>query len=160
MSNLDSPEAKAIEEAYEAVRNDKDETTWLLVTAAKGNKLSLTRTGTDKSFVTPDSDSDNAFAALAEALDDSEIQYGYARVEYANDSESTRVKFVMVTWMGPSAGIMRRAKVGADAGEVQQKILRHYSKEVRTDDKHDLKPNDIVKELRRSGGADYNGGRG
>lgn len=159
MSNLGSPEVKAIEEAYEAVRNDKDETTWLLVTAAKGNKLSLTKTGTDKSFVTPESD-DNAFAKLAEALDDSEIQYGYARVEYANDSESTRVKFVMVTWMGPSAGIMRRAKVGADAGEVQQKILRHYSKEVRTDDKHDLKPDYIVKELRRSGGADYNGGRG
>ncbi|ROV98444.1 hypothetical protein VPNG_08504 [Cytospora leucostoma] len=158
MSNF-GPEVDAIVEAYEAVRNDKDETTWLLVTAAKGNKLSLTKTGTDKSFVSP-GNTDNAITRITEELDEGEIQYGYVRVEYANDSESTRVKFVMITWMGSSAGIMRRAKVGADAGEVQQKILRHYSKELRTDDKHDLNPDAIVKELRRSGGADYNGGRG
>lgn len=168
MSNAGTPEVQAIEEAYEAVRNDKDETTWLLVTAAKGNKLSLAQTGTDKCFV-DDKDAaeqedggapKNAIVAVKNALDDAEIQYAYVRVEYANDSESTRTKFCLVTWMGPSAGMMRRARVTTEAGEIQSKILRHFSKEVRTDDKRELKHTEIVAALRKSGGADYNGGRG
>lgn len=169
MSNAGSPEVQAIEEAYEAVRNDRDETTWLLVTAAKGNKLTLARTGTDKCFVddkdAAELDEDdkrpkNAIVAVKNALDDAEIQYAYVRVEYANDSESTRTKFCLVTWMGPAAGMMRRARVTTEAGEVQSKILRHFSKEVRTDDKRELKHAEIVAALRKSGGADYNGGRG
>ncbi|KAF3763933.1 actin depolymerizing protein [Cryphonectria parasitica EP155] len=168
MSNVGSPEVRAIEEAYEAVRNDKDETTWMIVTAAKGNKLSLTKTGTDKCFVDDRDDTEqeeggapkNAIVAARAELDDAEIQYAYVRVEYANDSESTRTKFLLVTWMGPSAGMMRRARVTTEAGEVQSKILRHYSKEIRTDDKKELRHADIVTVLRKAGGADYNGGRG
>lgn len=171
MSNLGTPEVQAIEEAYEAVRNDKDETTWLLVTAAKGNKLSLIKVGTDKCFVddkdnTEEEEVDgkkvpkNAIVAAKNALSDEEIQYAYVRVEYANDSESTRTKFLLVTWMGPSAGMMRRARVTTEAGDIQQKILRHFSKELRTDDKRELKHAEIVAALRKSGGADYNGGRG
>lgn len=168
MSNIGSAEVQAIEEAYEAVRNDKDDTTWLLVTAAKGNKLSLAQTGTDKCFV-DDKDSTeqdesgapkNAIVAAKNALDDGEIQYAYVRVEYANDSESTRTKFLLITWMGPSAGMMRRARVTTEAGDIQSKILRHFSREVRTDDKRELKHSEIVAALRKSGGADYNGGRG
>ncbi|PSR97826.1 hypothetical protein BD289DRAFT_425254 [Coniella lustricola] len=173
MSNIGTPEVKAIEEAYEAVRNDKHETTWMLVTAAKGNKLSLTATGTDKCFVDDKDNTEeetdsasgnlvpkNAIVAARAALDDAEIQYAYVRVEYANDSESTRTKFLLVTWMGPAAGMMRRARVTTEAGEIQSKILRHYSKEIRTDDKKELKHAEIVTMLRKSGGADYNGGRG
>lgn len=169
MSNIGSPEVQAIEEAYEAVRNDKDETTWLIVTAAKGNKLSLAATGTDRCFVDDKDDTEtdsgsgapkNGIVAVKNALDDAEIQYAYVRVEYANDSESTRTKFLLVTWMGPAAGMMRRARVTTEAGEVQSKILRHYSKEIRTDDKRELKHADIVTVLRKAGGADYNGGRG
>lgn len=171
MSNYGSPEVQAIEEAYEAVRNDKDETSWLLVTAAKGNKLTLIKTGTDKCFVDdkdPSEDEDvdgqtvpkNAIVAVKKALSDDEIQYAYVRVEYANDSESTRTKFLLVTWMGPAAGMMRRARVTTEAGDIQQKILRHFSKEFRTDDKKELKHAEIVTALRKAGGADYNGGRG
>lgn len=171
MSNYGTPEVQAIEEAYEAVRNDKDETSWLLVTAAKGNKLSLVKTGTDKCFV-DDKDSTeeeqvdgqavpkNAIVAVKNALSDDEIQYAYVRVEYANDSESTRTKFLLLTWMGPAAGMMRRARVTTESGDIQQKILRHFSKEVRTDDKKEIKHSEIVTALRKSGGADYNGGRG
>ncbi|CAN8104834.1 unnamed protein product [Discula destructiva] len=171
MSNYGTPEVQAIAEAYDAVRNDKDETSWLLVTAAKGNKLTLVKTGTDKCFVddkdnTEEEEVDgqkvpkNAIVAVKNALSDDEIQYAYVRVEYANDSESTRTKFLLVTWMGPSAGMMRRARVTTEAGDIQQKILRHFSKEFRTDDKRELKHSEIVTALRKAGGADYNGGRG
>ena len=146
MSGLDAPEIAA---AYEAVRSDKDETNWLLISyaAAVGNKLTLTKTGT------------GGLSELAAELDDTQVQYAYARVEYANDAESKRVKFAMIIWIGSSAKVMRKARASIESGEVK-KVLSHHSVQVDASDKSDLDEKDIVARLRRAGGADYNGGRG
>ena len=146
MSGLNAPEIAA---AYDAVRSDKDETNWLLISyqGNTGNTLQLTGTGT------------GGLAELAEKLDDGQAQYGYVRIEYANDSESTRVKFVLVVWIGESTKVMRKARVSIEAGEVK-KVLSHHSIQVDARDKADLAEADIVKRLRSAGGADYNGGRG
>ena len=68
MSGVDSPEILA---AYDAVRSDKDETNWLLISyaSATGSQLTLTKTGT------------GGLAELAAELDDGQVQYAYARVE-------------------------------------------------------------------------------
>lgn len=146
MSGLDAEE---ISKAYDAVRSDKDETNWLLISyaAATGNKLSLSQTGT------------GGISELAAALDDTQVQYGYVRVEYANDKESTRVKFVLVVWLGESAKVMRKARVSVESGDVKR-VLSHHSIAVTVGDKSELDEDDIVKKLRKAGGADYNGGRG
>ncbi len=98
-------------------------------------------------------------AEVKEKLDDGQAQYAYVRVEYANDSESTRVKFALVVWIGENTKVMRKARVSIEAGEVK-KVLSHHSIQVDARDKADLDEEDIVKRLRRAGGADYNGGRG
>ncbi|KAJ4298329.1 hypothetical protein N0V88_003354 [Collariella sp. IMI 366227] len=146
MSGLDSPEILA---AYDAVRSDKDEINWLLIsyTAAAGNQLALSKTGT------------GGLAELAGELDDSQVQYAYVRVEYANDAESKRVKFAFVVWIGGSAKVMRKARASIEAGAVK-KVLSHYSVQVDASEKRDLDEADIVTRLRKAGGADYNGGRG
>ncbi|GJC89778.1 cofilin tropomyosin-type actin-binding protein [Colletotrichum tofieldiae] len=146
MSGLDAPEISA---AYDAVRSDKDETNWLLISyaSAVGNKLGLTKTGT------------GGLTELASELDDSQVQYAYVRVEYANDSESKRVKFVFVIWIGENTKIMRKARVSIESSEVKR-VLPHHSITVNASDKGDLDEDDIVKRLRKAGGADYNGGRG
>lgn len=74
MSGADSPEILA---AYEAVRSNTDPTNWLLISyaGAVGDKLKLTSTGS------------GGLAELKETLDDTQAQYGYLRVDYANDSE-------------------------------------------------------------------------
>ncbi len=148
MSGLDSPDILA---AYEAVRDDKDGTNWLLLSyaspTASNNALALTGTGS------------GGLAELAGKLEDTQAQYGYARVEYANDSESTRVKFVLVVWIGEATRVMRKARVSIEAGEVK-KVLTHHSIQVDARDLADLDEADIVKRLRKAGGADYNGGRG
>ncbi|CAM1505015.1 Fc.00g106520.m01.CDS01 [Cosmosporella sp. VM-42] len=146
MSGLDAPEVAA---AYDAVRSDKDETNWLLISyaAAVGNKLSLTKTGT------------GGLAELVSELDDRQVQYGYVRVEYANDAESKRVKFAMVIWIGENTKVMRKARVSIESGDVK-KVLAHHSIAVTTGDRSELDEEDIVKRLRKAGGADYNGGRG
>lgn len=146
MSGADAPEILA---AYDAVRSDKDETNWLLIsyTGPTGNKLVLSKTGT------------GGLAELAGELDNSEVQYAYVRVEYANDAESKRVKFALVVWIGEGTKVMRKARVSIEAGAVK-KVLSHYSIQVDANEKRDLDEADIVARLRKAGGADYNGGRG
>ncbi|KAI1418956.1 hypothetical protein F5Y12DRAFT_358629 [Xylaria sp. FL1777] len=146
MSGLDAPEILA---AYDAVRSDKDETNWLLISyaAAVGDKMKLAGTGT------------GGLAELAAQLDDGQAQYGYARVEYANDTESKRVKFALVVWIGPQTKVMRKARVSFETGAVR-KVLAHHSIQVDATDRSDLDEREIVPRLRKAGGADYNGGRG
>ncbi|KAI1400938.1 actin depolymerizing protein [Hypoxylon fuscum] len=146
MSGVDAPDVLA---AYDAVRSDKDETTWLLLSyaGAAGDKLVLTGTGR------------GGLAELASHLDDAQAQYGYVRVEYANDTESKRVKFVLVVWIGEGTKVMRKARVSIESGNVKR-VLGHHSISVDARDRGDLDEKDIVARLRRAGGADYNGGRG
>ncbi|KAK4117894.1 actin depolymerizing protein [Canariomyces notabilis] len=146
MSGADAPEILA---AYDAVRSDKDATNWLLISyaAPTGNQLVLSKTGT------------GGLAELAAELDDSQVQYAYVRVEYANDAESKRVKFCLVVWIGEHTKVMRKARVSIEAGAVK-KVLAHYSVQVDAGERRDLDEGEIIKRLRKAGGADYNGGRG
>ncbi|EGS22579.1 putative actin binding protein [Thermochaetoides thermophila DSM 1495] len=145
MSGADAPEILA---AYDAVRSDKDPTNWLLISYAgpTGNQLVLSKTGT------------GGLAELKEEFVDNDVQYGYCRVEYANDAESKRIKFVLIVWIGEKTKVMRKARVSIEAGNVK-KVLSHYSVQVDASEKRDLDENDIVARLRKAGGADYNGGR-
>lgn len=146
MSGLGAPE---ISNAYEAVRSDKDPTNWLLISyaASSGSQLKLSRTGS------------GGIAELAATLDDSEVQYGYVRVEYANDAESTRVKFAVIVWIGDNTKVMRKARVSIESGDVKR-ALPHHSLAVTASDRADLDEKELVARLRKAGGADYNGGRG
>lgn len=146
MSNADSPEILA---AYDAVRSDKDDTNWLIISyaSAVGDKLTLSSTGS------------GGISELAEKLDPSQAQYAYVRVEYANDTESKRVKFVMVIWIGEGTKVMRKARVSIESGAVKR-VLGHHSIQVDAREKADLREEDVVVRLRKAGGADYNGGRG
>ncbi|KAK3372739.1 hypothetical protein B0H63DRAFT_497093 [Podospora didyma] len=146
MSGADAPE---ILEAYEAVRSDKDETNWLLISyaAPTGNQLVLSQTGT------------GGIEELKDLLDDTQVQYAYVRVEYQNDAESKRVKFALVIWIGAQTKVMRKARVSIESGTVKQ-VLAHHSIQVDADSKRDLDEQDIIARLRKAGGADYNGGRG
>ena len=143
MSGADAPD---IISAYEAVREDKNDTNWLIISyaSAVGDKLKLSETGT------------GGLSELASKLDPSQAQYAYARVEYANDTESKRVKFVLVIWIGEGTKVMRKARVSIESGAVK-KVLGHHSIQVDARDKADLDEKDIIIRLRKAGGADYNG---
>jgi hypothetical protein len=78
------------------------------------------------------------------------------RVEYANDTESKRIKFAFVVWIGERCKVMRKAKVSIQSGNVR-KVLAHHSITVDARDLSDLNEREIVVRLRKAGGADYNG---
>ena len=146
MSGADSPE---ILEAYDAVRSDKDDTKWLLVSdhPTARNKLALAEKGT------------GGLEEVIPLLQDDKVQYAYVRVEYANDAESKRIKFALIVWIGQNVKPLRRGRVLSESADVK-KILSHYSIQVDASSKGDLEEKDIVSRLRKAGGADYNGGRG
>ncbi|KAH8101130.1 actin depolymerizing protein [Cristinia sonorae] len=143
MADVTAPE---IEQAYRDVRDDKSETNWLLLDYedARSDKLVLTATGS------------GGLEELREQLDDSKASFAYARVQYSNDKESTREKFILVIWIGSGCKVMRKAKISVHTADVKQ-VLRVYSLEVPARDKDDLKEEPIVVKLRKAGGASYDG---
>jgi len=143
MADLSDP---SIDVAYQDVRSDKSDTNWLLLDYEndRSDKLQLTQTGT------------GGLSELREALDDSKASYAYVRVAYSNDKESTREKFILVVWIGPSCKVMRKAKISVHAADVKG-TLRVYSIEVAAREKDDLNEDPIVVRLRKAGGASYDG---
>ncbi|KAF9445803.1 actin depolymerizing protein [Macrolepiota fuliginosa MF-IS2] len=136
----------AIVEAYGKVRDDKNETNWLLLDyeSERSDKLKLTSTGT------------GGLSELKDNLDDSKASYAYARVKYSNDKQSVREKFILVVWIGPNCKVMRKAKISVHTADVKE-VLRVFSIEVAAKEKDDLKEEPIVIRLRKAGGASYDG---
>jgi len=151
-----------IAQAYEDVRSDKSETTWLVLkyADAKSDNLQHFKTGTGD------------IAEMAECLEDDEAAYAYVRVKLGNDEYSERTKFVFVVWIGPfqklhlfqnpigmltsSTGqntkIMRKAKISFQSGEVKR-VIRSYAIEIQTSDKKDLDVEAVMMKVRKAMGA-------
>ena len=64
---------------------------------------------------------------LRERLDESKASFAYVRVQYANDKESKREKFIFVVWIGPGCKVMRKAKVSQPFCAVPQYTHAHHS---------------------------------
>jgi hypothetical protein len=84
---LSNPE---IAQAYEDVRSDKSDTTWLVLkyASATSDNLTLSQTGTGE------------IAEMTESLGEDEAAYAYVRMRLGNDEYSERTKFVFVVWAG------------------------------------------------------------
>ncbi|KAF2877982.1 hypothetical protein BDV95DRAFT_556465 [Massariosphaeria phaeospora] len=138
---LNDPE---IAQAYEDVRSDKSETTWLVLkyATATSDSLALDKTGTGD------------IAEMSETLGDDEAAYAYVRMKVGNDEYSERTKFVFVVWAGPSTKIMRKAKMSFQSAQVKQ-VIRTYAVEVQTSDKKDLEAEAVTMKLRKAMGANY-----
>ncbi|KAJ2903058.1 uncharacterized protein MKZ38_010479 [Zalerion maritima] len=148
IATMSGLEAEDIQAAYTSVRSDKEEPNWFLLSYAStvGDRLTLTACGV------------GGLSELVSNLKDDQAQYGYVRVEYANDSESKRIKFALITWIGENTKVMRKARVSIESGGVKAKFGHHIGIEAR--DRSELDEKEVVTRMRKAGGADYNGGRG
>ncbi|KAM0750912.1 ADF-like domain-containing protein [Meredithblackwellia eburnea MCA 4105] len=141
MATVSAPE---IASAYEDVRNDKTDTKWLLLDyeSEKSDTLKLTATGT------------GGLEELKTHLSDDRASFAYARIEYSNDKESQRSKFILITYIGSNVRVMRKAKLSVHAANVKE-VLRAYSIDVPASSLDDLDEGPIVVRLRKAGGASY-----
>ncbi|KAJ2086642.1 hypothetical protein EV179_005473 [Coemansia sp. RSA 487] len=131
--------------AYEDVRDDKSETMWMLLEfdeATKADELRVTAKGTGD------------IEELKEKLSDDAPAFGYIRVPMANDELSQRTKFVLISWCGKNTKVMRRARLGIQKGELKR-VIDSFSIEIPADDTDDLDAKEILLQLKKAGGANY-----
>ncbi|GAA99221.1 uncharacterized protein L969DRAFT_60497 [Mixia osmundae IAM 14324] len=144
MADVSDP---AIQAAYEDVRSDAKPTNWLLLDyGEKGDKLSVTATG------------EGGLDELKSKLDDSRASYGYARIEYAVDVESKRVRMVYIIWIGKDVKVMRRGKTSVQSADVK-KVLHSFSLEIPASTREELDEKAVVERLKKYTGANYGAGR-
>ncbi|KAJ3932387.1 MAG: actin depolymerizing protein [Lentinula lateritia] len=156
MAELSDPQ---ITEAYQDVRSDKTDTNWLLIDyeSDRSDTLKLTQTGT------------GGLAELREVLDDSRASFAYVRVQYSNDKESVREKYLSIrlphtsslciafqTGSTSVSLISATPQISVHAADVKA-VLRVYSFEVAAQEKDDINEDPIVLRLRKAGGASYDG---
>ncbi|KAJ2156766.1 actin binding protein [Coemansia sp. RSA 552] len=84
-------------------------------------------------------------------FDDGKVQFAFARVQ---DPNTDLPKIVFISWCGQGVPVFRKGLVGSQVGEVQ-KVLTGYHVAIvaRTDE--DVAPEEIMKQVERSSGAQY-----
>ncbi|KAI0220688.1 Coactosin-like protein [Lamellibrachia satsuma] len=87
---------------------------------------------------------------------DDERAFGFVRLQ-TGDELSKRVKFVLVTWMGPNVSAMKRAKMSTDKTQIKA-LIQNFAVEIQTNDLDELEYDYIVQELKKAGGANYGTG--
>jgi hypothetical protein len=78
---------------------------------------------------------------------------------YTGDELSKRAKFAFVTWIGPSVGPLKRARVSTDKAFVKE-VVTNFAVEVIASEIDELSENEIRSLIVKAGGANYGtGGR-
>jgi len=82
--------------------------------------------------------------------------YGFIRVN-TGDEMSKRVKFALITWVGPTVGALNRAKMSTDKMVVKN-VIKNFAIEIQATEPEDLEESSILDALRKAGGANYGTG--
>ena len=140
MSDCSDP---AIREAYEQIRNDADETNWLLITYAEGS---------DKTWALLAKGS-GGLDELKEHLNDEFRGFGYLRC-ITGDDLSKRAKFVFITYCGEKVRLIHRTKLTVHKADVLR-VIEQVSISVDASNPDELNMDDINARLHKAGGAHY-----
>jgi hypothetical protein len=108
--------------------------------------------GAGNQLVLKDSGSDG-LDGLTGALEDNQRAYGFLRVT-AGDEMSVRGKFVLISWVPDRAPIKKKAAVSTHKGFVKE-VCKDFSVEVHATDRDDLAESEIMKLIKKAGGASY-----
>ena len=132
-----------INQGYQDVRTDGSPTNWVLAGYEGNNKIVSQGSGT------------GGLNELVGNLADDQVQYGYFSV-VTGDSESRRTKFVLLTWIGPNVGALKKARTSVHKSSVKE-IFRDFAIEVQSDDKEDFAEDVVIQKVVKAGGANYMG---
>ena len=140
MSDCSDP---AIREAYEEVRNDNNDTNWLLITYQEGSDKVWTLVGKGS----------GGLDELKEHLSEEFRGFGYLRCTTGDDL-SKRAKFVFITYCGDKVRIVQRSKLTVHKADVQR-VIDQTSISVDANKPEELTMEDINERLYKAGGAHY-----
>jgi len=126
------------------VRSDSDETNWITFGSEGRGPITLISKG------------EGGRTELLDNLPDDKAIFALLRL-VTGDQESKRAKFIFITWIGPSTGVMARAKAPTMKSEIVP-IVGQFHIEVRAEDRKELSEDVLVAKLKVAGGADYDTG--
>jgi hypothetical protein len=141
MGTIDLSDAKILA-TWEQVAGTKDETNWMVL-GYEGTKICVVKFGK------------GGLSEMTAVLQDDQVMYGILRVGAEDRKEgltSVRSKTMMITWIGGSVGIMKKAKVGPQ----RQELINHIQGIqffIPASEQSDVDMMHIASELLRSGGA-------
>ncbi|XP_046387025.1 coactosin-like protein [Ischnura elegans] len=133
---------EAIRSAYEDVRSDTTETDWA-VFKFEGNRIVVSAVGTN-------------FDDFRSQFGEGDRAFGYVRIQMG-DEMSKRKKFLLITWVGPSVGVINRAKMSTDKAIIKD-ILVNFAVELQVESEAELDVSHFKEQLARAGGANYGTG--
>jgi len=131
-----------IREAYDDVRSDSTETSWLILNY-DNQHIGLLSVG-------------SSYDEFKSLFTDDERLYGFIRID-TGDELSKRAKFVLITWVGPNVSALRRAKMSIDKSLVKT-VITNFAIEVLATEHEQLEKASLEDALRKAGGANYGTG--
>ncbi|KAL1513053.1 hypothetical protein ABEB36_002532 [Hypothenemus hampei] len=132
----------SIKKAYQDVRYDGSATQWA-VFKFEGPTIVTSATGSD-------------FTEFRTQFVDDERAFGYIRMQ-TGDEMSRRAKFLLVTWVGPSVSVLKRAKMSTDKAIIKD-IVSNFAVELQTENLADINLQNFETELDKAAGAHYGTG--
>ncbi|PSN48820.1 Coactosin-like protein [Blattella germanica] len=138
-TSIDRDKIKA---AYEDVRSDSSDTEWA-VFKFDGNHIVCSAKGTQ-------------FEKFREQFGEDERAFGYIRIQMG-DEMSKRQKFLFLTWVGPSVGVIKRAKMSTDKAMVKDVVV-NFAVELQLENLNEFEIDNFRDQLIRAGGANYGTG--
>jgi hypothetical protein len=83
-----------------------------------------------------------------------QVYYAILRISGTRDQESKTVKFIFITYLGPSVGGMMRGRVGAHKPDIKEMVGQSHV-DFQSDDKDDLTEAQLTDMLKKASGANY-----
>lgn len=134
---------ESLRAAYEDVRSDGSETNWATF-KYEGPCITHIMSGKD-------------FTELKDQFNDDDRAFAFVRVQ-AGDEMSKRMKFALITFIGPEVGPIKRAKVSTDKGLVKD-IIANFAVEIQAESQDDIDENKIRDLVSKASGASYGTGQ-
>ncbi|XP_042196443.1 coactosin-like protein [Callorhinchus milii] len=128
-------------EAYNRVRDDSSGISWTTF-KYEGNTI------------VPDSEGPQYDEFKTRCSDDNRL-FAFVRIT-TGDEMSKRYKFALITWIGDNVSGLQRAKVGPDKSLIKD-VVQNFAKEFVICDQRELDEDYIKQELKKAGGANYDG---
>ncbi|MFD9126579.1 coactosin family protein [Kitasatospora sp. NPDC059571] len=99
----------------------------------EGNDIVVAGTGT-------------GFESLPGALPDDAPMYAYCRVDIPTE-ETTRTRFVLISWVGEGTSPMKKGKVSVDKPALKA-VIKDVTIEIATSDRDDLTQDKVIQKVR------------